>query len=102
MLCFYFCSCRQKYDRADLLRRIQSKCKFRLEAQRREYTREGRSWRHVADAMKRYVLCIFLHFCVIMVQCFLVPALSSLSENPHLQLTTCLILFTFFKTVFQE
>jgi hypothetical protein len=44
---------RQKYDRADLLRRVQSKCKFRLEAQRREYTREGRSWRHVADAMKR-------------------------------------------------
>ena len=45
--------CRQKYDRADLLRRIQSKCKFRLESQRRQYTREGRSWRHVADATKR-------------------------------------------------
>ena len=44
---------RQKYDRADLSRRIQSKCKFRLESQRREYTREGRSWRHVADATKR-------------------------------------------------
>jgi hypothetical protein len=53
---FVFCTplfCSQKYDRADLLRRVQSKCKFRLEAQRREYTREGRSWRHVADAMKR-------------------------------------------------
>lgn len=49
------CCHRQKYDRADLARRIQSKCKFRLEAQRREYTREGRSWRHVADAMKRSV-----------------------------------------------
>lgn len=47
-------SSRQKYDRADLERRIQSKCKFRLESQRREYTREGKSWRHVADATKRY------------------------------------------------
>jgi hypothetical protein len=31
----------------------RSRCKFRLEGQRREYTKEGRSWRHVADAAHR-------------------------------------------------
>jgi hypothetical protein len=49
----YLMNLRQAYDRSDLHRRIQSKCKFRLESQRREYSKEGRSWRHVADAMKR-------------------------------------------------
>lgn len=41
---------RDEYDRSDIRRRIESKCKFRIEVHRRESTRRGKKWQHVAEA----------------------------------------------------
>ncbi len=44
---------RSNFDHADLRRRIESKCKFRLEEHKRIYARDGKSWKPVGDAVKR-------------------------------------------------
>ena len=44
---------KQKYDWTSCRRRIEHRCKQRLEEKKRTVTKEGKSWKNVADAVRK-------------------------------------------------